>query len=349
MEAAPSRLRLRVPGRVRPFWHHSRDRNEELGMSLREALAGDGVVFTGEVGPPKGIDTHEVWEEAEDFRERCVAINVTDNQSSVMRISCLAVCIKLKQMGIEPILQMVCRDRNRLSLQSELLGSAIWGIENVLALTGDHIALGDHKSAKPVHDLDSVSLLRTISALMQGKDVAGNRLDGAWKRIKLPPPEGKKRPRIKYEGPIPEKCPTFFPGAVVTPCADPMEPQIIKMEKKVEAGARFIQTQAVYDAAQLETFIEAAKHIDVPVLAGLVMLKNAKMAEFMNQYVAGVSVPDSLIQEMADAPRGDEKKISTEIAARLMREMSGMCKGFHLMPLGWSKEAVAAIEASGLA
>jgi 5,10-methylenetetrahydrofolate reductase len=318
-------------------------------MSLREALAGDRIVFTGEVGPPKGIDIHELWEEAEDFRDHCVAINVTDNQSSVMRISCLAVCIKLKQMGLEPILQMVCRDRNRLGLQSELLGAAIWEIENVLALTGDHIALGDHKGAKAVHDLDSVTLLRTISALMAGKDTAGNRLDGAWKRVKLPPREGKKKPRIKYEGPVEEKCPTFFPGAVVTPCADPLEPQIIKLEKKVAAGAKFIQTQAVYDAGQLEKFVEAAKHIDVPILAGLVMLKNAKMAEFMSQYVAGVSVPDSLIQEMADAPKGDAKRVSTEIAARLMREMSGLCKGFHLMPLGWSKEAVGAIEASGLA
>lgn len=319
-------------------------------MSLREALAGDDVVFTGEIGPPKGIDCDELWEEAEDFRGKVTAVNVTDNQSAVMRISCLAVCIKLKQMGIEPVLQMVCRDRNRLSLQAELLGASIWGIENVLALTGDHLALGDHPGAKSVHDLDSVSLLSTITTLMGGKDAAGKRLDGAWKKVKLPPPEDGSKPKkkFKFEGPIADKCPVFLPGAVVTPCADPLELQIIKLEKKVEAGAKFIQTQAVYDAAQLETFMKAAEHIDVPILAGLVMLKNAKMAEFMNQYVAGVFVPDALIQEMADAPKGDEKKVSTGIAARLMTEMKGMCKGFHLMPLGWSEPAVNAIEAAGL-
>ncbi len=318
-------------------------------MSLKEALAGDGIVLTGEVGPPKGIDCHELWEEAEDFRDTVAAVNVTDNQSAVVRISCLAVCIKLKEMGIEPILQMVCRDRNRLSLQSELLGAAIWGVDNVLALTGDHLALGDHPRAKSVHDLDSVSLLDTITKLMVGKDAGGNRLDGAWKRIKLPPPEGKKKPKIKYEGPVVEKCPTFFPGAVVTPCAEPLEPQIIKLEKKVEAGAKFIQTQAVYDPVQLEAFMKAASHIDVPILAGLVMLKNARMAEFMNANVAGVFVPDDVIQEMADAPKGDAKKVSADIAARLMREMKGMCKGFHLMPLGWSKPAVDAIKAADLA
>jgi len=320
-------------------------------MGLREALAGDGVVLTGEIGPPKGIVCEELWEEAEDFRGKVAAVNVTDNQSSVMRISCLAVCIKLKQMGVEPVLQMVCRDRNRLGLQSDLLGAAIWGIENVLALTGDHIALGDHSAGKAVHDLDSVTLLQAIAKLTQGKDLGGNRLDGAWKKVKLPPPEDGSKPKkkFKYEGPIPEHCPTFFPGAVVTPCSDPVELQIIKLEKKVTCGAKFIQTQAVYDPAQLETFMKAAEHIDVPILAGIVMLKNARMAQFMNENVAGVSVPDALIRELEAAPKGDAQKVSTDIAARLMREMKGMGKGFHLMPLGWSKAAVRAIEASGLA
>ena len=319
-------------------------------MRLREALAEDKVVFTGEIGPPKGIDCEELWHEAEDFRGKVAAVNVTDVQSAVMRISSLAVCIKLKEMGIEPVLQMVCRDRNRLGLQADLLGAAIWDIENVLALTGDHIALGDHPQGKPVHDLDSVTLLQAISRLMEGKDMARNRLDGAWKKIKLPPPEDGSKPKkkFKYEGPVLEKCPKFFPGAVVTPCADPLEPQIIKLEKKVEAGAKFIQTQAVYDAQQLEKFMTAAGHIDVPILAGLVMLKNVGMAKFMNENVAGVFVPEGVMKEMADAPKGDEKKVSADIAARLMREMKGMCKGFHLMPLGWSKPAVRAIEAAGL-
>jgi len=324
-------------------------------MSLRRALETQDVVLTGEIGPPKGIDCHELWEEAEDFRGVVTAVNVTDIQSAVMRISSLAVCIKLKEVGVEPVLQMVCRDRNRLALQADLLGAAIWDIENVLALTGDHTTLGDHPQSKPVYDLDSVSLLQTIAALMAGKDQAGNRLDGAWKRVKLPPPpddgkkkKKKKKAKFKYEGPIAEKCPTFFPGAVVTPCADPLGPQIIKLEKKVAAGAKFIQTQAVYDAKQLETFMKAASHIDVPILAGLVMLKNVGMAKFMNANVAGVVVPDDVMEEMAAAAKGDEQKVSADIAARLMREMKGMCKGFHLMPLGWSKPAVEAIRAAGL-
>ncbi len=319
-------------------------------MSLREVLASDGVVFTGEVGPPKGIACDELWEEAEDFRGKVAAVNVTDNQSSVMRLSCLAVCIKLKQMGLEPVLQMVCRDRNRLALQSDLLGAALWGIENILALTGEHIALGHPPQAKGVHDLDSVQLLQAIEGLAQGKDVGGNRLDGAWKKVKLPRPTDGSKPKktFKYEGPVSQNCPSFFPGAVVTPCADPLEPQIIKLEKKVEAGAKFIQTQAVYDARQLEKFVKAAEHIGVPILAGLVMLKNARMAQFMNENVAGVSVPDAIIKELDSAAKEDRKKVSAEIAARLMREMAGMCKGFHLMPLGWSECAVQAMEAADL-
>ncbi len=319
-------------------------------MSLREALAGEALVFTGEVGPPKGIDCDEVWEEAEDFRDKVAAVNVTDNQSSVMRISGLAACIKLKQMGIEPVLQLVCRDRNRLALQSELLGAAIWGIENVLALTGDHIALGDHPQGRPVHDLDSVTLLQAVTALMNGRDLAGNRLDGAWKRVRLPKPKdgSKQKRKFKYEGPIPEKCPTYLPGAVVTPCAEPVEPQILKLEKKVAAGAKFIQTQAVYEPAALERFMKAAEHVGVPILAGIVMLKSAGMARFMNGNVAGVSVPDHLIQRLADASKEDLQKVSIDITAQLMRDMAGMCKGFHLMPLGWSKPAVEAIEAAGL-
>ncbi len=320
-------------------------------VSLKEALAGSGVVVTGEIGPPKGIDCEKLWQEAEHFRGKVAAVNVTDIQSSVMRISSLAVCIKLRQMGIEPVLQMVCRDRNRLALQADLLGAAIWDIENVLALSGDHIALGDHPQGKPVHDLDSVSLLRVISGLTHGKDMAGNRLDGAWKKIKLPiehPDDPNAKPLFKYEGPILDKCPNFFPGAVVTPCAEPLEPQIIKLEKKIEAGAKFVQTQAVYDPSQLEKFMKAAAHINVPILAGIVMLKTAGMARFMNENVAGVSVPEHLIDELAAAAKDDVRKVSIDIAAKLMREMKGMSKGFHLMPLGWSAQAVKAIEAAEL-
>jgi len=279
-------------------------------MSLREALASGRFVVTGEIGPPKGLDTHEIMEELEDLRGVVQAVNVTDIQSSVMRLGSLAVCAKMVQMGIEPVFQMTCRDRNRLALQSDLLSAAWLGIENVLALTGDHTALGDHRDAKPVYDLDSVSLLRAMAALEGGKDLAGNDLAGA---------------------------PKFFKGAVVTPCADPVEPQIIKLEKKIEAGAQFIQTQAVYDPRQFEGFMKRVSHVKLPILVGIVPLKSAGMAKFMNANVAGITIPEPLIQRMAEAKKEDRMKVSAEIAGKLVKEMKPMCQGTHLMPLGWTK------------
>ncbi|MDP6380380.1 MAG: methylenetetrahydrofolate reductase [Phycisphaerae bacterium] len=276
---------------------------------FKEALATGQFVATGEIGPPKGTDMEECWQEAEHLRGKVVAINVTDIQSAVMRVSCLAVCAKLIEMGLEPVYQMVCRDRNRLALQADLLGASILGIENVLSLTGDHVMLGDHKGAKPVFDLDSVTLLQAISGLENGKDLGDNELAGS---------------------------PSFFKGAIVTPCADPIEPQIIKLEKKVASGAQFIQTQAVYDPATFEQFMKKIEHIKVPILVGIVVLKSAGMAKFMNNNVAGVEVPDALIKEMADTPKEDRKKKTAEISARLIREMKPMCQGVHLMPLGWT-------------
>jgi len=226
-----------------------------------------------------------------------------------MRLGSLAVCSRLVDMGLEPVFQMTCRDRNRLALQSDLLSAAWLGIENVLALTGDHNVLGDHPESTPVFDLDSVNLLKTMSILEDGKDLAGNDLEGA---------------------------PKFFKGAVVSPASDPLEPHLIKLEKKVRAGAQFIQTQAVYDAEQFEQFMEQVSHLDVPILVGIVLLKSPAMARFMNKNVAGVFVPDSLIEEMASVGKEDRRKKSAEIAARLIREMKDMCRGVHLMPLGWT-------------
>ena len=276
--------------------------------NFSEALKSGKFVVTGEIGPPKGINVATMFEEAEHLRGKVVAINVTDIQSSVMRLSSVAVCIKLKQMGLEPILQMVCRDRNRLALQSDLLGAAMWGIENVLCLTGDHVSLGDHKDAKNVFDLDSVTLLKAANTLMSGKDMSGNALDGA---------------------------PTFFTGAVVAPASDPVEPQIIKMQKKVDAGAKFFQTQAVYDPKQMDEFMKKVASMNVPVLAGIVLLKSPRMAAFMNENVAGVQVPKALIDEMASVDKKEYKKKSVEIAVRLIKDMRNCCNGVHIMPLGW--------------
>jgi 5,10-methylenetetrahydrofolate reductase len=276
---------------------------------LEESLKQGKFVATGEVGPPKGINIAPILEEAKHcLKGRVVAVNVTDNQSSVMRVGSLAICQKLLEVGVEPIFQMTCRDRNRLALQSDLLSAAVSGIENVLCLTGDHIILGDHPQAKPVFDLDSVTLLKTVSTLQTGKDLSGGNLDGT---------------------------PKFFRGAVVAPAAVPLEPQIIKMESKIEAGAQFFQTQAVFDAKIFESFAKQTEKFKVPVLLGIILLKSAAMAKFMNENVAGVSVPDSLVKEMAETKKEDRQKKSVEIASRLIRQMKPLCQGVHLMPLGW--------------
>ncbi|MDD5236260.1 MAG: methylenetetrahydrofolate reductase [Candidatus Omnitrophica bacterium] len=289
-------------------------------MTFKEKLLAGKFVLTSEIGPPKGIDVKQLLEDAELIRSRVDAINVTDLQSSVMRLGSLAVCALLKQKGFEPIYQLTCRDRNRLALQSDLLSAAALGIENVLLLTGDHPTLGDHPEAKPVFDLDSVQLLEVARGLEQGQDMKGNKLIGT-------PPK-------------------FCLGAVVNPGADPIEPQILKMEKKIEAGAEFFQTQAVYDVKTFENFLSKIKHLKTTIMAGIVLLKSAGMAKYMNKNVAGVFVPDSLIKEMEETK--DKQAKSVEIASRLIKELKPMCQGIHIMPIGWDKVVPKVLEASGL-
>ncbi len=288
-------------------------------MKLSEVLQNGDFVITSEIGPPKGVDTEPMLEEAEHLRDRVTAINVTDQQSSVMRLGSLAVCRLLKEREIEPIFQMTCRDRNRIALQSDLLSAAALGIQNVLCLTGDYVSLGDHPDAKPVFDLDSVSLLYTAKQLMEGHDLSGRELSGD---------------------------PDFCLGAVVSPAAEPLEPQLIKMERKVCAGACFFQTQAVFDTEQFARFVDQAKHFSVPILVGIIPLKSAGMARFMNRNVAGVNVPEKLIEEMANAT--DRLAKSVEISARLIRDMKDLCQGVHLMPVGWEKHVPAILDAAGL-
>jgi methylenetetrahydrofolate reductase (NADPH) len=289
-------------------------------MTFKEKIQAGKFLLTSEVGPPKGIQTQVLLEDAQLVRGRVDGINVTDLQSSVMRLGSLAVCSLLKQKGLEPIFQMTCRDRNRLALQSDLLSAAALGIENVLILTGDHPTLGDHPDAKPVFDLDSVQLLQAARILESGTDMKGNKLDG--------------------------QAPKFCLGAVVNPGADPLEPQIMKMEKKLAAGAEFFQTQACYDIKNFEIFINKVRHLKVPILAGIVLLKSAGMARYMNKNVAGVFVPDNFIKEMEEAK--DKSVKSIEIAARLIKELKSMCQGIHIMPIGWDKKVPLVLDAAGL-
>jgi methylenetetrahydrofolate reductase (NADPH) len=297
--------------------------------NFQAALEAGKFVVTGEIGPPKGVNIEPALHEAEHYlKGRVVAVNVTDIQTAVMRFGSMATCHMLLDRGIEPLFQMVCRDRNRLALQSDLLSAYGLGIRNVLCLTGDHTTMGDHPGAKPVYDLDVVGLLEAVSRLEAGTDLGvdvkgnPNKLDGV---------------------------PKFFKGACVTPCAEEVEPQIIKMEKKVEAGAQFIQTQAVYDPKAFEAFMKRVQHIKVPILVGIVVLKGLGMAKYMNRSVPGVFVPEPIMKRLADAPKGDAKKVATEIAGELVRDMKGMCQGAHLMTLGWDDCVPGIIEHAGLA
>ncbi len=291
-------------------------------MGFREALHSGKFLITAEIGPGKGTEINELLEDAELIKGKVDAINVTDLQSSVMRLGSMAICHLLKDHGIDPILQMTCRDRNRLALQSDLLSAWVLGIKNVLSLTGDHPNLGDHPGAMPVFDLDSVSLLNVIRRLNEGFDMEGNQLKGA---------------------------PDFFPGAVVNPGADTeaaFEMQIIKMEKKIEAGARFFQTQGIYDLDLFEKFMKRVEGFKTPVLGGVILLKSAGMAKFMNKNVAGVFVPEPLIKEMEVTK--DKVKTSVEIAARLIKGMKDVCQGVHIMAIGWEKKIPLVLEEARL-
>ena len=291
-------------------------------MSLQSQLEAGKFVTTAEVGPLKGTDITEVEEAAEILKGKIDAANVTDQQSSVMRLGSLAVSHLLVEKGLDPIFQVTCRDRNRIAIQSDLLSAWVLGIKNVLALTGDLTTLGDHPEAKPVYDLDSVSLLWTIKRLNEGYDLSDNELLGKT---------------------------DFFPGAVVKVESDTeaaMELQLIKLEKKIKAGARYVQTQAVYDVDNFARFMKRVEGFKVPVLVGVIPLKSAGMARFMNKNVAGVHVPDNLIDEMDETE--DRAQKSVEITARLIKEMKPLCQGVHIMAIGWEKKVPEIIAAAGL-
>jgi 5,10-methylenetetrahydrofolate reductase len=253
------------------------------------------------------------------LRGRVDALNVTDNQAAVMRLSTLAACVHLKQAGHDPILQMTCRDRNRIAMESDLLGAASFGITNVLALTGDHVVVGDHPSAKAVFDLESVQLLEVIESLNAGTDAEGNELDGV---------------------------PEFTVGAVVTPGAKPLRPQLAKFEKKVRAGATYFQTQAVYDPEPFIEFMTYARGLDVKVLAGIVVLRSAGMARFMNAKIPGIEVPDRLIEELEGS--SDAERTGVEIAARFIRDVEDACDGVHIMAIGAERLVPEILDAADL-
>ena len=276
---------------------------------FKKALESGRFVVTSEIAPPKGTNLEKMTHHIKLLRDKVDGINVTDHQSSVMRYPSLGGALLVKEMEGEPILQMTCRDRNRLALQADLLFAHSRGISNVLCLTGDSILMGDHKEAKGVFDMDSSQLLATIRKLEKGKDLGGNDLDGTV---------------------------SFCAGAIVTPEANPLEPQLIKFEKKVEAGAEFVQTQAVYDLKLFKNFMEYSRQFPIKVLAGVILLTSAQMARFMNKNVAGVNVPQDLIDELAAAPKGRAIEKGIEIAGRMIKKIrkEKLCAGVHIMAIG---------------
>ncbi|TET92285.1 MAG: 5,10-methylenetetrahydrofolate reductase [Desulfobacteraceae bacterium] len=294
-----------------------------MAASFKKTLKSGKFVVTSEVAPPKGINLEKMIHHIELLKDKVDAINVTDHQSSVMRFPSLGGALLIKEMGGEPILQMTCRDRNRMALQADLFFAASRGINNVLCLTGDSVILGDHKEAKGVFDLDSSQLLAAIRRLEKGKDLGGNDVDGSV---------------------------SFCAGAIVTPEANPLEPQLIKFEKKIEAGAEFIQTQAVYDLDNFKQFMDYARQFPVKILAGIILLTSAPMARFMNKNVAGVSVPQELIDEMASAPKGRAIGKGIEIAGRMIRRVCDekMCDGVHIMAIGKEELVPDIMAAAGL-
>ena len=292
-------------------------------MRITELFDNGQFVVTAEVGPPKGIHVDHLVEEAKEYLGGITAVNVTDNQSSVMRMGSLPACIALKNAGLTPILQLTCRDRNRIALQSELLGAAMLGIENILCLTGDHTKMGDHPGAKPVFDLDSVSLLHTACQLEKGVDLGGQPLVG--------------------------EPPKFAKGAVLSPCSDSVDAQLAKMERKVMAGAEYFQTQAVFDSEKFIRFMEKAKQFGKPVQLGIVIPKSVGMARFMNNNVAGIHVPDEMIEELKADPEKTKAGITgVEIAAKIIKECRPYCQGVHIMALGWEAKVPQILELAGI-
>jgi 5,10-methylenetetrahydrofolate reductase len=294
-----------------------------MARSFKEVLHSGKFVITSEIGPPKGTNLEPMHHHIDLLKDKVDALNLTDHQSSVMRFPSLGGALAVKERGGEPILQMTCRDRNRLALQADLLFAYTRGIRNILCLTGDAVPVGDHKTAKGVFDIDSSQLLRTIRLLESGKDMGGNDLDG------------------KVE---------FCAGAIVTPEADPLEPQLIKFEKKVESGAEFIQTQAIYDLDNFRRFMDFARKFKVEILAGIVLLASARMAKFMNNNVPGIFVPQPLIDELASAPKGTALKKGIEIAGRMIRHIKEekLCDGVHIMAIGKEEVVPDILEVAGI-
>ena len=298
------------------------------GSRLEKVLERDGFAVTAECGPPKGADVSVIERKAGLLKGSVDAANVTDNQTSIVRMSSIASCALLTRMGIEPVMQMVCRDRNRIAIQSDLFGAYALGIRNILCLTGDHQRFGNQPTSKNVYDMDSIQLIQTVKMMRDdGKVLGGDEIEGS---------------------------PEMFIGAAANPFADPFEFRVIRLAKKVKAGADFIQTQCIYNVDKFEQWMEEARdrglHEQVHILAGLTPLKSVGMARYMKEKVAGMDVPDEVIHRLSGVPRKQRAKegirICVETIQRL-REVEGV-HGVHLMAIEWEEMVPVIVESAGL-
>ena len=279
---------------------------------LKDSLEAGKFTFTAELIPPKGTNINSICEKADLLNGLVTAFNLTDSYTAKMSMSPLAAARLLLDRGVESIVQFTCRDRNRIALQGDLLGASALGLTNIMCMGGDPPTIGDHPEAKPVFDFDAVALLDAITTLGQGHDIHDNPLRGT---------------------------PEFFAGAVTNPGADDLEWEINRLGQKIDAGAQFFQTQAVYEPVAYEKFANAAAKYNLPFLPSIILLKSADMAQFLNDKVPGITVPEDIIKQMGDAATPEEKSAaSVEIAARTIRELKPLCQGVHLIAAGWESK-----------
>jgi len=279
-------------------------------------------VITSELTPPKGVDLSDVFTKAQSLKGYVDAFNLTESPRARMAIAPSAVARLLLDRDIEPIVQITGRDRNRIAIQADILGAAALGARNFVFMAGDPPANGDHPDAKPVFDLNSNQMLTAGHALAQGRDMAGNPLRGT---------------------------PVLFLGATANPGARDLDAEVVNTRRKIDAGAQFLQTQAVYERTTVERFLEAVKPDGVAILAGIIPLKSAKMGGWLNANVPGIRVPEALLQEMQSVSGTDgEIAKGIDIAARTIRDIRQLCAGVHVMGLGWESHIPAILQASGV-
>jgi methylenetetrahydrofolate reductase (NADPH) len=295
---------------------------------LEKILAAGHLAVTSECGPPRGSNGDAITKKAEMIKDYVDAINITDNQTSVTRLCSLASVIHLKLMGLDPVLQMVTRDRNRIALQSDILGAASFGINNILCLSGDHQSFGDNPQGQNVFDLDSMQLIQTVRLMRdEGKFLGGDDID---------------------------QPPKMFVGAAANPFADPFEIRVPRLAKKIAAGVEFIQTQCIYNLEKFELWMKQVRdrglHEKVYILAGVTPFKSAGMAKYMKKRVPGMDVPDEVVERMSGVPKEKQPEEGINICVesiQRLKEVEGV-RGFHVMAIEWEEKVPEIVERSGL-